>query len=428
MSDPTLTQRLTELIIAKPIAPADLEHAALLVLDAIANALAGRASEPGAILLRWAATAAPTDAARRAFLLGTLTHILETDDLHRASVVHPGCVVVPAAWAVATREGIRGHAMLRAVLWGFEAATRVGMAVGPSHYRLWHNTATCGPYGSAMATAALLHLDTQATVHALGNAGAQSAGLWQFLEAGTMTKHLHAGRAAEAGVLAADLARHGFTGPPTMLEGAKGWFVATCPDPDPEAITRDPDGPWQLLLTSVKPWPSCRHTHPAIDAAQELRRRVVAGTVERVEVETYPAALDVCDRPLPQSDYEAKFSLQHCVAAALSRETVDFAAFAEPARRELAALREQVTARVAEPYASAYPKAWGSAVTVTVRGGERLTVRRTHAKGDPEAALTPIELITKARMLMIHGGVSKTDRLIDAILALSDDEALPELP
>ncbi len=428
MSDPSLTQQLTELIAAKPITPVDLEHAALLTLDAIANALAGRASEPGVILLRWAEAVGPTDAARRAFLLGALTHILETDDLHRASVVHPGCVVVPAAWAVAAREGIRGHAMLRAVLWGFEAATRVGMAVGPSHYRLWHNTATCGPYGSAMATAALLHLDPPATIHALGNAGAQSSGLWQFLEAGTMTKHLHAGRAAEAGVLAADLARYGFTGPPTMLEGAKGWFAATCPDPDPDAITRDPDGPWQLLLTSVKPWPSCRHTHPAIDAAQELRRLVVAGTIQQIEVETYPAAVDVCDRPLPQSDYEAKFSLQHCVAAALSRETVDFAAFAEPARQELAELREQVTVRTAEPYASVYPQAWGSAVTITVRGGERLTVRRTHAKGDPEAPLTPIELIAKARILMLHGGVDKPDRLIDAILALSDDEMLPELP
>jgi 2-methylcitrate dehydratase PrpD len=428
MSDPTLIQQLIHLIVTKPVAPADLEHAALLTLDAIANALAGRASEPGTILLRWAETAAPTDAARRAFLLGALTHILETDDLHRASVVHPGCVVVPAAWAVATRESIRGHAMLRAVLWGFEAATRVGMAVGPSHYRLWHNTATCGPYGSAMATAALLQLDARATAYALGNAGAQSSGLWQFLEAGTMTKHLHAGRAAEAGVLAADLAHYGFTGPTAMLEGAKGWFVATCPDPDPAAITRDPDGPWQLLLTSTKPWPSCRHTHPAIDAAQELRRHVVAGMIQQVEVETYPAALEVCNRPSPQSDYEAKFSLQHCVAAALDREAMDFTAFAEPARRELAELRERVTARVAEPYASAYPQAWGSAVTVVARGGERLTVRRHHAKGDPEAPLTPIEIIAKARMLMIHGGVDKPDRLIDAILALSDDEALPELP
>ena len=107
---------------------------------------------------------------------------------------------------------------------------------------------------------------------------------------------------------------------------------------------------------------------------------------------------------------------------------MDFTAFTEPARRELAELRERITARVAEPYASAYPRAWGSAVTVTVCGGERLTARRTHAKGDPEAPLTPIELIAKARMLMIYGGVDKPDRLIDAILALSDDEVLPELP
>lgn len=430
MNDLTLTQQLTELITTKAVAPTDLEQAALLTLDAMANALAGRASEPGVILLRWAEAATGGDAARRAFLLGALTHILETDDLHRASVVHPGCVVVPAAWAVAAREGIRGHAMLRAVLWGFEAATRVGMAVGPSHYRLWHNTATCGPYGSAMATAALLQLDPSATVHALGNAGAQSAGLWQFLEAGSMTKHLHAGRAAEAGVLAADLARYGFTGPPAILEGAKGWFAATCPDPDPRAITRDPDDPWQLLLTSLKPWPSCRHTHPAIEAAQELRTqlRERIADIERVEVDTYPAALDVCDRPLPQSDYESKFSLQHGVAVALARDIVDFAAFAAPARQELTLLRARVTARAAEPYISAYPQAWGSAVTVTLRDGECLTARRTHAKGDPEAPLTPIELIAKARMLMAHGGVPEPDRLIDAILALSDDALLPELP
>ncbi len=428
MPELTLTEQLTELIAAKPVAPTDLEQAALLVLDAMANALAGRATEPGAILQRWASANDAIDADRSAFLLGSLTHILETDDLHRASVVHPGCVVVPAAWTVAVREGLRGHAMLKAVLWGFEAVTRVGMAVGPAHYRLWHNTATCGPYGSAMATAALLQLSPAATVHALGNAGTQSAGLWQFLEAGTMTKHLHAGRAAEAGVLAADLAGFGFTGPPNILEGAKGWFAATCPDADPAAVTRDPDAPWQLLQTSIKPWPSCRHTHPTIDAAHELRRRIAAEPLESITVETYPAALEVCDRSVLQSDYEAKFSLQHCVAAALTRENVDFAAFNDAARNELADLRERVRLRVAEPYASAYPQAWGGAVTVTLRGGEQVTARRTHAKGDPEAALSPVELIAKARMLMVYGGVREPDRLIDAILALSDDAPLPSLP
>ncbi|PIE83298.1 MAG: MmgE/PrpD family protein [Candidatus Contendobacter odensis] len=429
MTKPTLTQQLVELIINKPVATADLEQAALLTLDALANTLAGQSSNPGRILLRWAGEQAALDTARYAFLLGALTHVLETDDLHRASVVHPGCVVIPAAWAIADREAIRGRAVLKAVLWGFEAATRVGMAVGPAHYRLWHNTATCGPYGSAMATAALLGLELPMIVHALGNAGTQSAGLWQFLEAGTMTKHLHAGRAAEAGVLAADLARYGFTGPPAILEGAKGWFAAACPDADPEAVIRDPDAPWQLLQTSIKPWPSCRHTHPVIDAAHELRRSLIAGTdtIEHIEIETYPAALDVCDRPAPATDYEAKFSLQHCVAVSLKQDNVDFAAFSEPARVEMAGLRERVSLRASEPYASAYPHAWGCAVTVTVCGGEQFVVRRDHARGDPEAPLTPIEQIDKARILMTYGGVSDPNRLINEILALSDNGRLPDL-
>ena len=427
MPDLALTQRLTELIMTKPMTPADQQHAALLTLDALANSVAGRSSEPGAILLRWAAASAGDTAEHHAFLRGALTHILETDDLHRASVTHPGCVVVPAAWAVAARTGQRGHALLKAVLWGFEAMTRIGMAVGPTHYRIWHNTATCGPYGSALAAAALLHLDAPTTVHALGNAGTQSSGLWQFLDTGAMTKHLHAGRAAAAGVLAADLALAGFTGPPAILEGAKGWFAAACPDADPDAVVRNPDDPWQLAQTSIKPWPSCRHTHPVIDAASELRG-IPMDEIERVDVATYPTALEVCDRPLPHSDYEAKFSLHHCAAAALSRDQVDFSAFAEAARTELATLRSRITVGVAEPYASAYPYAWGGAVTVTLRSGEVRTARRTHAKGDPEVALSPAELIAKARMLLSYGGISEPDRLVAAILALADDAPLPELP
>ncbi len=428
MSQPTLTERLTALIYAKPITPTDLEQAALFTLDAIANALAGRHSEPGEILLNWRRQSG-TDAGRRAFLLGALTHILEVDDLHRASVVHPGCVVAPAAWSVGEREGVGGKVLLTAMLRGFEAACRVGMAVGPAHYRLWHNTATCGPYGSAIAVASLLELDTTQTVHALGNAGTQSAGLWQFLDTGAMTKHLHAGRAAEAGVLAADLARLGFTGPPAILEGAKGFFAAACPDATPAAVLHDPDGPWQLLQTSLKPWPSCRHTHPVIDAAQQLRHQLAApDAIERVDVVTYRAALDVCDRPEPQSEYQAKFSLQHGVAAALTLPQVDFAAFAAEARAALAPLRTRVILALAEPYASAYPQAWGGAVTVICKDGSRLTARRDHTKGDPEAPLSRDEVIAKAGMLLDYGGVDAPAALIDDILNLAADGPLPRLP
>jgi 2-methylcitrate dehydratase PrpD len=344
--------------------------------------------------------------------------------------VHPGCVVVPAAWALGVRQGVSGRALLKAVLEGFEATTRVGMAVGAAHYRIWHNTATCGPYGSAMAAAHLLGLSDEATVHALGNAGSQSAGLWQFLETGAMTKHLHAGHAAEAGLKAADLAAFGFTGPPQILEGEKGFFKAACPDAHPDMVLARPDDAWQLVRTSIKPWPSCRHTHPTLDAAEELRDRLGAfneDDIARIEVGTYQAALDVCDRPVSTSDYEAKFSLQHGVAAALLMPQVDFAAYGEAGRAKAAALALRVTVSAEEPYRSAYPRAWGAHVRVHMRDGRVLEAARDNAKGDPEAPLSDDEMVTKARMLLAHGKVADADQLIDALLRLADDGPLPAL-
>src|SRR5262249_53218619 len=195
---------------------------------------------------------------------------------------------------------------------GYEASTRIGNAVGKAHYKVWHSTSTCGPFGSAMAAAELLGLDEAQCVSALGNAGTQACGLWEFLAAGAMSKHLHTARAAEAGLLAALLAREGFTGPDTILEGEKGFFRGLCPDPTPEAVLAEPEAPWQLTLSSIKPWPCCRHTHPTIDAAIALHNQLGGRKIARVEVATYRAALDVCDRPAPQDPYSAKFSPQQC--------------------------------------------------------------------------------------------------------------------
>ena len=429
----SLTEGLVQLIRAKPITQADYDAAALFTLDAVANILAGRNSAPGKVLLDWWQARASNEVpepSRLAFLMGALCHILETDDLHRESVVHPGCVVVPAVWALANKNMQSGHDVLRAVLQGFEATTRVGMAVGPAHYRIWHNTATCGPYGSAMAAASLFDLTDEQAVHALGNAGTQSAGLWQFLETGAMTKHLHAGHAAEAGLRAADLAVFGFTGPPEILEGEKGFFKAACPDAKPEMVLIDPDALWQLRRTSIKPWPSCRHTHPAIDAAEELR--VALGTfdeadIHEVEVGTYQAALDVCNRPVANSEYEAKFSLQHTVAATLLLPRVDFAAFDEESRARAASLALRVKPVTEDPYASAYPVNWGARVRVILKDGSEFETRRENAKGDPEAPLSKDDMVAKAEMLLAHGGVRNPKAVIDGVLGLASEGGLPDL-
>ena len=415
----TLTQGLIKLIREKPIATADLEKTALFTLDAIANMIAGRNTEPGRKLLEWGA-GRMGDTGRRAFVMGGLTHILEVDDVHRASVVHTGAVTVPGVFALAAGSDIPGETILRAVLYGFESTSRVGMAVGPAHYRVWHNTATCGPYGSAMAAATILGLDDEQAMYALGNAGTQSGGVWEFLKTGAMSKHLHAGRAAEAGVVAAELAALGFTGPPAILEGPTGFFMAACPDPDPGAILRDPLAPWQVHATSIKPWPSCRHTHPAIDASLALAGQIDLSSVSVIDVATYAAALDVCDRPVANTDYEAKFSLQHSVAVALQRGKMDFAAFGDEARADAAPLAAKVRLSAADPYATSYPVSWGAGITVELTDGTRVESVTTECKGDPEAALSADEMIAKARDLMRYAGVNDSARIIDGVLDLAN--------
>ena len=422
---PSLTSQLTDLVKQKPVGQGDFDAAALFLLDAMANAVAGRSSKAGEILLDWASDRHGDDG-RLAFTLGGLTHIVEMDDLHRTSVTHPGCVVIPAVIASATKLDVSGHQVLTAILHGFEACARVGMAVGTQHYVIWHNTATCGPFGSAMAVSSLLGMDAAQTINALGNAGTQSSGFWQFLETGAMSKHLHAGRAAESGMLAAQLAKQGFTGPEQILEGAKGMFAGMCNNPVPDAITQNPQEKWQLHETSIKPWPSCRHTHPLIDAALELADKVEMGEVKHIEVDTYQAAVNVCNRERPDSLYEAKFSLQHCVIAALATGKIDFESFNENAREAYADKTSLVSVCVTTPFESAYPNAWGASVSVFLTNGDVLTAQRSQCKGDPQMPLNRQALIDKARMLMTYGGMSNVDseNLINNLLGLAKDEKL----
>jgi 2-methylcitrate dehydratase PrpD len=424
----SLTRSLLRLIETKPLRDEHYVAAAGFVLDAIANAIAARATPQGAIVRAWYGDRT-ADTGRLALLGGALVHVLEMDDLHRESVTHPGCVVVPAAWSVAERRGAGGRDFLRAVLAGYEAVCRIGNAVGPRHYKVWHNTATCGPFGAAVAAGTLLELREEPMVWALGNAGTQAAGLWQFLEEGAMSKHLHAGRAAEAGVVAAELASHGFTGPARILEGTKGFFAAACPDADPARVLAQPEAPWQLALTSIKPWPSCRHTHPAIDAALELRTRVAPSDVADVRIETYRAALDLCDNATPCSEYEAKFSLHHCVAAALADGRVTLGSFDGSARDALAHLRARVSATATAEFDAAYPIDWGARVSVRTTSGAAVSAERSACKGDPQQPLTAAELRAKATSLLAHAGwtTSRSAALCNAILALADDGSLPAL-
>ena len=224
------------------------EHTELAVLDWLGSALAGSLEPPAQMAHAVARSLGDSrestmfaggrgSAAAAAFANGVAAHILERDDIHKTSTVHGGAPIVSAALAVAEREHASGLQFLTAVAVGYEAALRIGEVVNPSHYRFWHPTGTVATFGAAAAAGSLLRLSTEQMIDAFGSAGTQAAGLWEFNADGTMSKHLHPGKAAMNGVMAADLARAGFTGARRILEGDRGFVRAMSDAADVTALT-----------------------------------------------------------------------------------------------------------------------------------------------------------------------------------------------
>ena len=437
MPDPsrsgTATERLATLL-ARPIAVADRARAARHLLDWIGCAAIGAVSEAGRLIRTEAegcAGAAPllgggnADPATACYVHGGLGGILEMDDVHRTAILHPGPVVIPAVLAAAAGSQVRdGIAVLDAIVRGYEAMIRLGRSVGPGHYAHFHNTGTCGAFGAAAGVASLLGLGPAELVQALGNAATVGAGLWQCRHEPVMTKSLHAAHAARAGLSAARLAARGFTGPAGILDGVQGFFAGLCPDGRIAEVTTGPDDPWLVHAVSFKPWPACRHAHAAIDAALEVRERLDDASVARITIETYRDAALFCDRPLPTTVNEAKFSLQHAVAVALIDGPPKLDDFAIPAlsRADVAALRAKATVEVSPAYSDVYPAHFGSAVRVWTSDGRQLEARIADALGDTERPVDDAILTAKARLLMGAAGwpAGQQTRVVDAVLAMPD--------
>lgn len=433
MSDPLLADLAA--LLARSPGEAERRRAADHVADWIACATAGAASDAGRAVLsvvqsesgpiRSLGRAEGLPARAAAFAMGALGNPLEMDDVDRAGILHPGPVIVPAALAVGQRVGASGAALLDAIAVGYEATIRLGRSVGPGHYALWHNTATCGPVGAAAAAARLLHLDGERTLWALGNALTQASGPWAMRHEPVMTKQLHTARAAEAGLTAALLAEAGFTGPARILEGPQGFYAGMCPDPEPAQITADPES-WRIHEVSFKPWPACRHCHPAIDAALALRDRVDPGEVSRIEIAVYADAARMCDRPEPTTVLEAKFSLQHAVALALLDGPPDLTAFDPPAweRSDATGLRGRAEVVIDPEISARYPRRFGARVATVLTDGRRLTEARTDARGDPQDPMDAAAHARKAHMLFTAAGLGAAA----AERASGAARALPEAP
>jgi len=237
-------------------------------------------------------------------------------------------------------------------------------------------------------------VDDAAVVSALGLAGSVTGGLWQMRHEPVMAKQWHLAHAVTTGRAAAMQAGHGVTGPRYILEGPQGLFAASCTAPKSLVLG---DG-WQIGQVSFKPWGACRHAHPAIDAALELRAQ--GRLTLPVRVETYGDAIAFCDRPEPQSAVEAKFSLQHAVAIVVARGVPELGDFEPAAIAELAPLRAQVTVAESPGLTAAYPARYGASVS-----GASGEVTLHDTRGDPERPMSQDAIVAKARALMAWGGV-----------------------
>ena len=439
---PTAVERLAQAAHAVGHQAAWQARAASHLLDWLGCAASGRLSPQGTVFARWltlqGAGSCPTlagrlaDAASAAAYHGALGGALEMDDIHRSSILHPGPVVIPAVLAAAP-VGTPGALLLGAIVAGYEVSIRTGRALGPSHYRLWHSTATAGSFGAAAGVARVLGLDLQQAAHALALAGTRAGGLWQVRHESSLGKAWHLAGAAREGLAAAQLAALGLTGPLGVLDGPSGWFAATAPAADPTLIDVACGGaeprPW-ISDVSFKPWPACRHAHPALDALRQAcaAEPVEAASVDRIDVHTYADALRFCDRHTPLDSTQARFSIQHALAAALTWGEPQLQHYAEAALTSpgMQALRDKVHLHGDPAIDALYPSHYGARVVLTLRDGRCVQAALRDTLGDPARPLSAAALHDKARMLMAAGGWP-AERIVAAFEACAGLAAAPDL-
>lgn len=397
------------------------------VAVALNRAIPGHASG----LLCKAVQAAQADPQTAALAFGALGNVLEMDDLHRGAILHAGDTICAAALAVGLNRNASGTALLVAITRGYEVAVRIGLVAASGGYTPFYNSGTCGVFGAAMAAADLRGLDAEAMGDALGQAGMQASGIWQCRLEPTFSKQLACAHAARAGVLSADLAVAGFPGARRILTGPLGFFASYYPQADPGTLTQNPADNWALHQISFKPFPACRHTHPAISAALDLPRVAETDTIARVAVHTYGAARDFCDKPVPTTPHEARFSLQHCVAIALTKgapEITDFdtVALTEP---QIERLRHRIIIRVDPALDAGFPAQYAARLTVTLTDGSQYERVCPAAWGDPENPMSQDQIIAKFHRNTAYGGIGFTasDALCAAVLKLPDASDLGAL-
>ena len=350
-------------------------------------------------------------------------HILEFDD--GAGGMHTGATILPAAIAAAEKYHVSGQKLIHGIVFGIEIACRISLAAGTSQNKYWHSTGTCGVFGAAMAAGLIMGLNRDQLVWALGNAGTMAAGLWQFNLEGAMSKYLHCAKAASDGLLAAMLAKRNYTGARKIIEGEKGFIISHSEEKHPERFFDTLGRKYMIDMLSIKPYPSCSHTHAAISASLQLREkyRIKPEEIEKIIITTYKdATITARNNKQFRTPREAKFSISCGAASALLRGRVDKNTFSPESitAPELLALAAKTEIKIDDEMTKNYPNQWAAAVEVqTPRGSFRIVEKEPW--GDLKDAIPPEKL--KVKYSQLAEGVieePKAELLWNRCLGLED--------
>jgi len=372
-----------------------------------------------------------------ALVNGTLAHSLDFDDTHARASLHASAPIVPAALAAAQMAGADGEELVHAIVAGYEIQIRLSLALGPTdHYeRGFHPTATCGVFGAAAAAGRLFCLDAEKMEMAFGICLSQTAGSMQFLVDGAWTKRFHVGHAAMCGLMAATLAREGFRGPGEAFEGKAGFFQAYAPQAEPSKAIEGLDEVWETMAIAVKPYPSCRYSHAALDALIDLR---ATGCIEPDEVEAVKIGVSEMGWKIigtpeeakqnPQSVVDGQFSMPFCAAVALREGGLawdDYTRHLED-EKTLDLCRRVHTAVDAKAEAE-FPANLAAAVRITTKRGE-FEAFVAVPKGEPDNFMSAGELRAKFDGLVgpyLPG--PRADELASRLLAIHREDDINEV-
>lgn len=408
-----------------------------VVLDYIAATLVGTTSGAAQVLQRYVAeterpgpstvigTSLKVSPPSAALVNGTATHGLEVDDGYTPGSTHPGGPVVSAVLALAEARRSTAQDVLLATAVGLELTCRIGGAGHPATWRRgFHNTPINGVFGAAAAATRLLGGTRTDLANALGLAGSHAGGLFEFLHGGGEVKRLHPGKAARDGIVSAELAVRGLTGPTTVLEGPSGYFRAFAGNEyDAEHLVGDLGGTWRMLDMYVKPYPCCRHLHGPIDAILALRAEgeIDPEAVKSVRVETFTAAARHNSREIDEF-IGAQMSIPYAVAITLLYGVPALEHFEATVRQDPRVRRivDVVEVQEAEDCVRDFPAMRPARVTLRVGGGERV-LRIDQPYGERSNPVQDSDL--EAKLHRLAGpvvGIDRTEQIVAAVWAFDD--------